>query len=234
MGAPTVTNTFSNGTTADATAVNQNFIDLIAAMSNGASDFSIGALTVAGALAANGAVTLGNATGDDVTVTGYLASAVIPKTDDTYDLGTAALKWRDIYIDGVAYADSVVIAGGSALTNYTTWATFTPAFTKNAGSGTLTSVNVLNARWCQIGKIVHVICNIDTITVATDTITLKFTLPIASSNTIRVPAYAYTGSAYASAVSLFISSNTTALISNVSWSVGSASEFGCIFSYEVA
>lgn len=105
MTAPSVTHTFTNGTTADATAVNQNFTDLISAMTDGSKSFSIDALTVAGAATLNGAVNLGNATGDDITVNGYLDSSLTPKTDNTYDLGTAAKAWKDAYFDGIVYTD---------------------------------------------------------------------------------------------------------------------------------
>ena len=59
-----------------------------------------GAAEVAGATVLNGAVTLGNATSDDITVTGYVASSIIPKTDDASDLGTNALAWKDLYLAG--------------------------------------------------------------------------------------------------------------------------------------
>ena len=55
-------------------------------------------LAVAGATTLNGAVTLGNATGDDIVMTGRLASHLVPKTNDTYDLGTTALRYRDLFL----------------------------------------------------------------------------------------------------------------------------------------
>jgi hypothetical protein len=55
-------------------------------------------LNVGGATTLDGAVTLGNATGDDITVTGYLASDLIPKTDMAYDLGSAALGFNTVNI----------------------------------------------------------------------------------------------------------------------------------------
>ena len=55
------------------------------------------ALDVSGATTLNGAVTLGDGTGDDITVTGRVASHVVPKTDSTYDLGTASLRWQNVY-----------------------------------------------------------------------------------------------------------------------------------------
>jgi len=107
MAYPSVTYTFSNGTTASATEVNQNFTDLVNGMSDGTKDLNISAITAAGAATFNGTVALGNATGDDVTITGYVASAIVPKTDDTYDLGTAALAWQDGYFDGLVYTDAI-------------------------------------------------------------------------------------------------------------------------------
>ena len=57
-------------------------------------------MAVAGATTLNGAVTLGNATGDDIVMTGRLASHLVPKTNDTYDLGSTGQKWRDLHIAG--------------------------------------------------------------------------------------------------------------------------------------
>ena len=115
MAYPTVTYTFSNSTTADATQVNQNFTDLINGLSDGTKDLSISALTVAGTATLNGAINLGNATSDDITITGYLASSFIPKTNQTYDIGTADLGLRALYL-GVASAGALtakVIASAS-------------------------------------------------------------------------------------------------------------------------
>lgn len=115
MAYPSVTYTFSNSTTADATQVNQNFTDLINGLSDGTKDLSISALTVAGTATLNGAITLGNATTDDITITGYLASSLIVKTNQTYDIGTADLGLRALYL-GVASAGALtakVIASAS-------------------------------------------------------------------------------------------------------------------------
>lgn len=70
MANPSVTYTFSNGTAADASEVNTNFSDIINALTDGTKSLSIDALTVAGAATFNGNVTLGNASGDTITVTG--------------------------------------------------------------------------------------------------------------------------------------------------------------------
>jgi hypothetical protein len=42
-----------------------------------------------------------------VTVTGRIASDFVPKTDDTYDLGTSALAWKDGYFDGAVKTDTI-------------------------------------------------------------------------------------------------------------------------------
>lgn len=110
-----VTYTFSNSTTSDATQVNQNFTDIINGLSDGTKDLSIAALTVAGTTTLNGAINLGNATTDDITITGYMASSLIPKTNQTYDIGTADLGLRALYL-GVASAGALtakVIASAS-------------------------------------------------------------------------------------------------------------------------
>lgn len=70
-------------------------------------------LTASLATTLNGNVTLGNATGDDITVTGYLASSVIPKADGTHDLGTTALRMRHVYSDNItASTINAFTAGG--------------------------------------------------------------------------------------------------------------------------
>jgi hypothetical protein len=56
-----------------------------------------GSFGVTGGALFKGNVTLGNATGDDLTFTGYAASNIIPKTDNTYDLGSSGNRWANIY-----------------------------------------------------------------------------------------------------------------------------------------
>ena len=174
MASPAVTYTFTNSTTADATQVNQNFSDLIAGMTDGSKSFSIDALTVSGACLLNGTVGLGNATADDITFTGYVASAITPKTDDTYDLGTAALAWQDLYLDGALYTDTIselgsgvgvtvdsvllkdaivnctggiVFGGGAVNLNY--YETYSVALNGDFGTG----INLICER---IGRVVHI------------------------------------------------------------------------------
>jgi hypothetical protein len=98
MAYTSVTNTFTNGTTASASQVNQNFTDIINGLSDGTKDVNINAATLAGNLIVNGNTTLGNSTSDDVTITGSLASSLSIKTNNTYDIGGSSLAPSSIYL----------------------------------------------------------------------------------------------------------------------------------------
>ncbi len=63
--------------------------------------------TNTGNLTVNGNTVLGNAASDTVTVTADVASNLIPSADDTYDLGASGSEWKDAYIDGTAYIDTL-------------------------------------------------------------------------------------------------------------------------------
>lgn len=97
MAAISVPNEFTNGTAADATEVNANFDAITDGLSDGTKDITVSAATINGALTANGAVTLGNATGDDIIVTGRVAADFDPKTASTYDMGDATQLWKGVY-----------------------------------------------------------------------------------------------------------------------------------------
>lgn len=102
MASPSYTYTLANSTTADADEVMQNFNDILNGVSDGSKDLSISALTVAGNANFNGNTTLGNATGDTITVTGRIASTVNPSASATYGLGSSALAWTGLYLDNGA------------------------------------------------------------------------------------------------------------------------------------
>ena len=84
---------------------------------NGAVDISGnlgvgGNLTVTGTTTFNGGtLTLGDANTDNIVFGGEIDSNIIPDDDDTHDLGSASKQWKDIYIDGVAYLDSIDLNG---------------------------------------------------------------------------------------------------------------------------
>ena len=68
-------------------------------------DGNFAALDATGNATLNGNVTLGNATGDDLTFTGRVASHMVPKTDSAYDLGSSALRYQTIYVDSIVGAN---------------------------------------------------------------------------------------------------------------------------------
>src|SRR3990167_9323796 len=114
-----VTNTFSNGTTADGPQVNTNFTDIINGTSDGTKDFSINALTLAGAFTANGACTFGNASGDDLTFTGSLASSIPVKTNNSFDIGAATLALASVYLGAPSARSTRIRAYQSLVASYT-------------------------------------------------------------------------------------------------------------------
>jgi hypothetical protein len=60
----------------------------------GATTPNTGAFTT---LSATGNTTLGDATADTITANGRFNTDVVPSTDNARDLGTAALKWKQVY-----------------------------------------------------------------------------------------------------------------------------------------
>lgn len=134
-----VTYTFANATVADATQVNTNFQDVIDATSDGTQDFNINALTVGGAGIFNGNVTLGNASGDDVTITGSLASNIPIKTNTTYGIGSSTLGLSGIYLGGTSTFTTRLVS--SATSSYTITLPVDTGLANqylvNSGSGTL-------------------------------------------------------------------------------------------------
>jgi hypothetical protein len=113
MPSPSVTYTFSNSTTADATQVNQNFTDILNGMSDGTKDFSISALTCAGVVTLNANTTIGNASSDDLTITASLASTIPIKTTNSYNIGSATKGLQYIYFGSSAGANTTRMVGAA-------------------------------------------------------------------------------------------------------------------------
>jgi len=76
----------------------------------GLSEF-IGVVTFRG-----GTINLGDADTDDVVVGGEFASNLVPTTDDTYSLGSPAKQWKDLYVNGTADIDALIVSGISTFT----------------------------------------------------------------------------------------------------------------------
>jgi hypothetical protein len=140
------------------TRINANFGNIAGTLTTAAqtaitSVGTLSAVTVSGATTLNGAVTLGDATGDDIVVTGRVASHVVPKTNDTYDLGTSALRYRELFLSG-----STINLGGATISS--------------DGTGTL-SIAAAGAVLPAGSKV-----GTDTITVAGDDGQIKRTVPL--------------------------------------------------------
>ena len=56
-----------------------------------------GTLSVAGATSLNGSIDLGDSSADTITATGRFDSSLVPSVTNTNDIGSASLRWRDIY-----------------------------------------------------------------------------------------------------------------------------------------
>ena len=74
-----------------------------------------GDATVTGGLVANGNVDLGNATSDTITATGRFDSDLVPSTDGARDLGTSALEWKDLFLDGTAHVDTLDVDANAGI-----------------------------------------------------------------------------------------------------------------------
>ena len=68
-----------------------------------------GATTLDDTLTVKGNTVIGDAATDTLTVTADVASNLIPSADNTHDLGGTGAEWKDIYINGVAYLDSIAM-----------------------------------------------------------------------------------------------------------------------------
>lgn len=190
MASPSYTYTLANSTTADADEVMQNFNDILNGVSDGTKDASVAALTVAGNANFNGNTTLGNATGDTITVTGRIASDVNPSANATYDLGSAALSYASLFLDngatdgGAVYFDAGTdqyLKANAAGTEIEIGG-FTTLETKGAQVKTL-------ALYAEAKSADYTVTDTDGVSVilmTTSTTDRTVTLPTASANTGRV------------------------------------------------
>lgn len=120
----TVSNTFTNSTTAEASEVNTNFSDIINGTSDGTKDFSIAALTLSSTFTSNGNSIIGSASGDDLTINASLASSIPIKTTATYDIGSSTLGLRAVYFGNSTFTTKLQ-AGTLSASNTLTFPTET-------------------------------------------------------------------------------------------------------------
>lgn len=114
MAFTTVTYTFTNGSTADATQVNQNFTDVLNGLSDTTKDFSMNNGTLAGTLTCNGNVVIGSSSSKTVNFLGSLISSVPVNANATYDLGGATLGFRSIYIGSSSIFTTKITSAATA------------------------------------------------------------------------------------------------------------------------
>ncbi len=139
MPSPSYTYSLTNGTTADASQVMQNFNDILNGITDGTKNLSISALTAGGTATFNGAVNLGSATDDDLTFNGSLASTIPIKTTATYNIGSATLGLASVYIGGTVSFTTRLMSAATASWTLTLPATAGTAkqILQNQGSGTV-------------------------------------------------------------------------------------------------
>lgn len=184
MAAPTVTNTFVNGTTISASEVNTNFSDIISALTNGTKDLSFGTLTAAGAAilsttlgvtgattlsstvtvtgtaTLNGSVVLGDAAGDDLTVNASLASTIPIKTTATYDIGGSTKGLAGAYFGNSTFTSRIIAntlaASGTITLPSATSTLATLSLTESLTNKTLIGIGAVTASDSNLGTIASV------------------------------------------------------------------------------
>lgn len=119
MAFPSVTYTFTNSTTADATQVNQNFTDMINGLSDGTKNLNMSAATFASTLTANGAVILGASSSNNLTINASLNSSILLTTNVAFDIGGTSFGLRALYF-GNGSTNTLKILSGT-LTGSWTW-----------------------------------------------------------------------------------------------------------------
>ncbi len=120
-----------------------------------------GSTTASANLAVNGNITLGDAITDTITFTGRVNSHILPITNDTYDLGSDALRWKDIYLGGetihlgASTADEATLSytsGSDAFALSTATAGGTIAIGTTNGTGQITLGSSSAAQTVVIGN----------------------------------------------------------------------------------
>jgi hypothetical protein len=89
---------------------------------------------LAGSLSVDGSTTLGDNSGDLLTITASVNSSVVPATTNNFDLGSTSIRWRDIYLSGDINFSGGDLITGSATTNLINTTATTVNF---AGAATL-------------------------------------------------------------------------------------------------
>lgn len=122
MALPSVSNTFTGGTSAIAAQVNQNFTDLVNAMTDGTKSFSIDALTLATNLIVGGTVSMagqfliknGAVGSPGLTSSGFLTSGIYFAAGPTFGVTIAGTSILEIGSGSSTFRNNLnIFAGGS-------------------------------------------------------------------------------------------------------------------------
>lgn len=94
-----------------------------------------GNAVIQGTLTANGGtLTLGDAETDNVVFNADINSHILPNTDNTYDLGSAAKSWRNLYLDGDLYLNGTATLNNLSITGSQTIPATTQSTDKDTGA----------------------------------------------------------------------------------------------------
>ena len=109
--------------------------------------YQTGSFYTQGDIVLSGSINIGNSlTGDTINFGGEVNSNIIPTTNNTYDLGTSAKAWKDLYVSGTAYIDQLNL-GSIELTNLDL-----PGYLNVSGATTLYSATTINAALTVTGN----------------------------------------------------------------------------------
>ncbi len=129
MAIPSVTYNFVNGTVADGDAVDQNFQDIIDALTNATASLAVGGFVASGTASFNGNVYIGDSASDCLVITSETMSSFSVKSNAVYTIGDNTKSWRAVYLDNDATDGGAVYFDKG-----------TTAFLKASVSGTTLSV----------------------------------------------------------------------------------------------
>jgi hypothetical protein len=144
MAAPSLTYSLTNGSTADASQVMQNFNDLLNGITDGTKDLSISALTCAGTASLNGHVNLGNYFGANSQTVNVKASSSMSATWTMTLPVTAGTSGYLLQTDG---------AGVTSWVQGISYGTYTPTPTLSTN---VTACTLNDAQYMRVGTVVTV------------------------------------------------------------------------------
>ena len=92
----------------------ENNVNVGGALSVTGNSYFVGVVTFAAGT--DGNIVLGDAATDNVVFNADVNSNIIPNTNNAYDLGSSSQEWKDLYLNGIAYIDTLQVHEGSTFT----------------------------------------------------------------------------------------------------------------------